>query len=79
MLKKRRRKRKRNKQRKTKSQKLWRKYRYKIDNKYQKAKVKNLEYSLEFQNYDVKKKNKKKKRENKQTNKQTKSRKNYKV
>ena len=28
---------------KTKSQKLWRKYRYKIDNKYQKAKVKHLE------------------------------------
>ena len=32
------------------------KYRYKIDNKYQKAKVKNLEQSLEFQKYNVKKK-----------------------
>jgi len=37
-------------------------YRHKIDNKYQKAKIKNLEYSLEFQKYNVKEKKKKKKR-----------------
>ena len=36
-------------------------YRYKIDNKYQKAKIKNLEQSLEFQKYNVKEKKKKKK------------------
>ena len=34
---------------------------YKIDNKYQKAKIKNLEQSLEFQKYNVKEKKKKKK------------------
>ena len=34
-------------------------YRYKIDNKYQKAKIKNLEQSLEFQKYNVKEKKKK--------------------
>ena len=34
---------------------------YKIDNKYQKAKIKNLEQSLEFQKYDVKEKKKEKK------------------
>ena len=33
---------------------------YKIDNIYQKAKIKNLEYSLEFQKYNVKEKKKKK-------------------
>ena len=33
---------------------------YKIDNKYQKAKIKNLKYSLEFQKYNVKEKKKKK-------------------
>ena len=37
------------------------KYRYKIDNKYQKAKIKNLEQSLEFQKYNVKEKKKKNK------------------
>ena len=36
-------------------------YRYKIDNKYQKAKLKNLGQSLEFQKYNVKEKKKKKK------------------
>ena len=36
-------------------------YRYKIDNIYQKAKIRNLEYSLEFQKYNVKEKKKKKK------------------
>ena len=35
--------------------------RYKIDNIYQKAKIKNLEQSLEFQKYNVNEKKKKKK------------------
>ena len=49
-------------------------YRYKIDNIYQKAKIKNLEQSLEFQKYNVKEKKKKKK------TKQNKTRsKNYKI
>ena len=46
-----------------KSQKLFKNiyiYRYKIDNKYQKAKIKNLEQSSEFQKYNVKEKKKKK-------------------
>ena len=34
----------------------------KIDTKYQKAKIKNLEQSLEFQKYNVKEKKKKKTR-----------------
>ena len=53
---------KRKKERKKKSQKLLKIYiyRYKIDNKYQKAKIKNLEQSLEFQKYSVKEKKKKK-------------------
>ena len=45
---------------------------YKIDNIYQKAKIKNLEQSLEFQKYDVKEKNKGKKerkKEQRETNK----------
>ena len=45
---------------------------YKIDNIYQKAKIKNLEQSLEFQKYDVKEKKKKKnerKNEQRKTNK----------
>ena len=59
MLKKRRRKRKREK----KSHKSYKKiYRYKIDNKYQKAKIKNLEQSLEFQKYNVKEKKGKKRK-----------------
>ena len=37
-------------------------YRYKIDNIYQKAKIKNPEQSLEFQKYNVKEKKKKKKK-----------------
>ena len=37
-------------------------YRYKIDNIYQKAEIKNLEQSLEFQKYNVKEKKKKKTR-----------------
>ena len=48
---------------KNQSQSYKKKYRYKIDNKYQKAKIKNLEQSLEFQKYNVKAKKKK----NKQT------------
>ena len=52
---------------KKKSQKIWKKNRQKIDNKYQKAKIKNLKQSLEFQKYNVeeKKKKEKKKKENK--------------
>ena len=38
---------------------------YKIDNIYQKAKIKNLEQSLEFQKYNVKEKKKKKTKQNK--------------
>ena len=57
MLKKRRRKSKREE----KSHKNYFKiYRYKIDNKYQKAKIKNLEQSFEFQKYNVKEMKKKK-------------------
>ena len=37
-------------------------YRYKIDNIYQKDKIKKLEQSLEFQKYNVKEKKKKKKK-----------------
>ena len=36
-------------------------YRYKIDNIYQKAKIKNLEYSLDFKNTMLKKRRRKKK------------------
>ena len=39
------------------------KYRYKIDNKYQKVKIKKLEECLEFQKYNVKEKKKKKKKQ----------------
>ena len=38
---------------------------YKIDNKYQKAKIKNLEQSLEFQKYNIKEKKKRRKENNK--------------
>ena len=43
---------------------------YKIDNKYQKAKIKNLEQRLDFQKYNIKekKKEKRKEKENKQNN-----------
>ena len=37
--------------------------RYKIDNKYQKAKIKNLEKRLDFQKYNIKEKKKKKSQE----------------
>ena len=46
-------------------------YRYKIDNIYQKAKIKHLEQSLEFQKYNVKEKKKKKKQKNKKTKQNT--------
>ena len=47
------------------SQKLYFKNRYKIDNKYQKVKIKNLEQSLEFQKYNVTEKKKKKNQDHK--------------
>ena len=50
-------------------------YRYKIDNIYQKAKIKNLEQSLEFQKYNVKEKKKEKKERKTNKEKQTRSRK----
>ena len=37
-------------------------YMYKIDNKYQKAEIKNLEKRLDFQKYNIKEKKKKKKK-----------------
>ena len=40
-------------------------YRYKVDNKYQKAKIKNLEQSLEFKKYNVKENKEKKRKEKK--------------
>ena len=40
-------------------------YRYKIDNIYQKDKIKNLQQSFEFQKYNVKEKKKKKKNKTK--------------
>ena len=51
---------------------------YKIDNKYQKAKIKNLEQRLDFQKYNIKekKKKKRKKRKKKQTNKMNEKNKN---
>ena len=59
---------KRKKQREKKKKKVTeiikKTYRYKIDNIYQKAKIKNLEQSLEFQKYNVKEKKKKKKKQN---------------
>ena len=58
MLKKRRRERKGEK----KVTEFIKKNRYKIDNKYQKAKIKNLDQSLELQKYNVKEKKKKRKR-----------------
>ena len=48
---------------------------YKIDNIYQKAKIKNLEQSLEFQKYDVKEKKKEKKERKTNKEKQTRLRK----
>ena len=50
---------------------------YKIDNIYQKAKIKNLEQSLEFQKCDVKEKTKEKK-EKKRTRKNKQGREKYK-
>ena len=48
---------KRKRRRKKVTKIIFKKYRYKIYNKYQKAKIKHLEQSLEFQIYYVKKKN----------------------
>ena len=45
---------------------------YKIGNKYIKAKIKNLEQSLEFQKYDVKEKKKEKKEREREKKKVTK-------
>ena len=61
MLFKRRRERNREKEKVKKGHRNYKKknYRYKIDNKYQKAKIKNLEQSLEFQKYNVEEKRKK--------------------
>ena len=49
---------------------------YKIDNKYQKAKIKNLEQRLDFQKYNIKEKKKKKKTKNKKQTKQNKTKNN---
>ena len=57
-------KRRRERNREKKSHRIYKKnYRYKIDNIYQKAKIKNLEQSLEFQKYNVKEKKGKKKKQ----------------
>ena len=40
---------------------------YKIDNKYQKAKIKNLEQRLDFQKYNIKEKKKNKKKKKKKS------------
>ena len=50
------RRRERNRGKKKVTEIIKKNYRYKIDNKYQKAKIKNLEQSLEFQKYNVKEK-----------------------
>ena len=60
MLKKRRRKRKKKQTNKNNITKIIKKISYKIDNKYQKAKIKNLGQSLEFQKYNAKEQKKKK-------------------
>ena len=49
---------------------------YKIDNKNQKAKIKNLEQRLDFQKYNIEEKKKKKKKE-KRKEKKKQSHKNY--
>ena len=53
---------KRKKERKKSHKSYKKKYLYTIDNKYQKAIIKNLEQSLEFQKYNVKEKKEKKNR-----------------
>ena len=63
MLKKIRRKRKRKKSHKN----YFKKYRYKIDNIYQKAKIKNLSRVWNFKNTMLKKRRRKRKRKNEQT------------
>ena len=49
---------------------------YNINNKYQKAKIKNLEQRLDFQKYTIKEKNKKKEKK-KQNKTEKQSHKNY--
>ena len=56
MLKKRR---KRKSEKKSHKNYIYKKYRYEIDDKYQKAKIKNLEQRLVFQKYNIKEKKKK--------------------
>ena len=56
-------KRRRERNREKKVTEIIKKTSYKIDNIYQKAKIKNLEQSLEFQKYNVKEKKKKKKKQ----------------
>ena len=56
-------KRKKREEKKSHKSYIYKKNRYTIDNKYQKAKIKNLEQSLEFQKYNVKEKKKKRKKE----------------
>ena len=46
---------------------------YKIDNKYQKAKIKNLEQRLDFQKYNIKEKKKKNKIQKTKQNKKNKA------
>ena len=65
-------KKRRERKRKKKSHKNYKKNTYKIDNKYQKAKIKNLEQILGFQKYNVKEKNKKKRKRKRKENKITK-------
>ena len=68
-------KRKRHRNRKKSHNSYKKIYRYKIDNKYQKAKIKNLEQSLEFQKHNVKEKKKKKERKKEKKQKKTRSQK----
>ena len=66
MLYKRRRERNRGEKKKEKSHRNYKKnYMYKIDDIYQKDKIKNLEQSLEFQKYNVKKKRRRKRKRGK--------------
>ena len=58
MLYKRRRERNREEEKRSHRNYIKKNYRYKVDNNYQKAKIKNLEQSLEFQKYNVKEKKK---------------------
>ena len=61
-------KRRRERNREKKVTEIIKKTSYKIDNIYQKAKIKNLEQSLEFQKYNVKEKKEKEKKKKSQKN-----------